>query len=424
MITDLSEEAKTAEHTGYIPLWNSSMERPSSIPAMTGSLTPERQHNFLDMVSKVLSAPNRSHLAAFVRGEPLEVFHPITVTLDPTLDCNAGCPGCIERTPMSMAHRRSIPWPRMQKLIPELRALGVRAIELYGGEPTYYPWFDDLLRLIYDQGLRLAIVTNGSLLHRHLDVLVEVQTCLSWLRISINAGTAETHRMTFRFPDEGTFALILTSAEKLAEQGLPIGFSFVVSRRNYGEISQCAQLCEQVGGQYLELKPLVHPVSKQLLPLPAHIRQVVQDQVNGALAQRRRLDFQIVLTESLRLVLEAEGDEDLRQPKDYPFCPATLYRAVVSPLSPPAQVLSCPYHRASPKHVIGSLAHSLDAAWLQSDKRARALSACNPRVDCGFWCNRHTLNKALWEWRRRYEAGERNIFNSLPVTDHPEDCWL
>ncbi len=182
------------------------MERVPSVQAVaTTSLAIERQYDFLDMVSKALSAPNRSHLTAFIRGEPLEAFHPITVTLDPTLDCNAGCPGCIERAAMFRAKRCSIPWPRMQTLIPELRALGVRAIELYGGEPTYYPHFADLLRLVCGQGLRLAIATNGSLLHRHLDVLEEVRSCLSWLRISINAGTAESHCRTFCFPDGDTF---------------------------------------------------------------------------------------------------------------------------------------------------------------------------------------------------------------------------
>jgi MoaA/NifB/PqqE/SkfB family radical SAM enzyme len=242
------------------------------------SATLGRQQNFLDMVSKILAPSNRSQLGAFLRGEALDAFRPVTVTLDPTLNCNARCAGCIERTPMSMARRRSIPWVRMQALIPELRALGVRAIELYGGEPTYYPWFADLLRLICDQGLHLAVVTNGSLLYRHLDVLQEVRSCLSWLRISINAGTAETHRGTFRFANSDAFGLIFETAECLADRGLPVGFSYVVTRRNYEEIGPCARLCERVRSSYLELKPAVHPDSKQLLPLPARIRRAVRDQ--------------------------------------------------------------------------------------------------------------------------------------------------
>jgi MoaA/NifB/PqqE/SkfB family radical SAM enzyme len=397
-----------------------------SVQASSEYFPIDSSPNFLNMVSKALSPSNRPQTMAFIRGEPLEAFRPVTITLDPTLDCNANCPGCIEQTPMSRAHRRSIPWARMQKLIPALHALGVRAIELYGGEPTHYPWFADLLRLICDQGLRLAIATNGSLLYRHLDVLEEVQSCLSWLRISINAGTAETHHRTFWFARQGVFRLIFDSAEYLAGKGLPTGFSYVVTRQNCSEISRCAQLCEQAGSQYLALKPFVHPDTKQLLPLPTHIRHVIKDQIAEAHAQCRDVGFQIVLTESLRLVLEAESVEDLRQPKDYPFCAASMFRAVISPLSPPGHILSCPYHRASPKHVTGTLAQFLDGAWLQSKKRSKALTACDPRVDCDFWCNRHTLNQALWEWRRRYEAGERDILNNLPVTDPPENvaCWL
>ena len=84
--------------------------------------------SFLDMPSKLLSARNRPLLEAFVRGDPVSVFHPVTVTLDPTLDCNTRCKGCVEDSPMAMAGRRSIEWLRLQQLIPELKAIGVRRL--------------------------------------------------------------------------------------------------------------------------------------------------------------------------------------------------------------------------------------------------------------------------------------------------------
>ena len=393
-----------------------------SVPATTSDIR-DRRYSILSVLPKILTPRNRPLAAAFIQGEPLAAFPIVTVTLDPTLDCNARCRGCIEDTPMRKAQRRLIPWPRMQALIPELRAIGVRAVELYGGEPTFYPWFDDLVRLICDCGLRLAVVTNGSLLHHHVDALQKVRDGLSWLRISINAGTAETHQRNFRFAAPGVFARIFDTAQHLARNGLPVSVSNVVTRQNYGEIGRCARLCERAGASHLQLKPAVHPDSKQLLPLPAPARKAVSDQIEMVRAQRG-LAFQILLTDSLKVVLEAESGEQLRQPKEYTFCPASLFRAVISPGVPLGQVRSCPYHRASPKHVLGTLSRPLDASWLGGMERLQGLSLCDPSQDCPFWCNHHEFNRALWAWRKRYESGERDVLDRLPVTDHPGDCWL
>jgi len=122
--------------------------------------------------------------------------------------------------------------------------------------------------------------------------------------------------------------------------------------------------------------------------------------------------------------MSAQTAAELRQPKEYAFCPASLFRAVISPLGQPGLVVSCPYHRASPKHIVGSLAHRLDQDWLRSAGRVEALRSADPRVECGFWCNRHAMNQALWDLRHRYEAGERDVLDRVPVVDHPGDCWL
>ena len=379
--------------------------------------------NFLDMSSKMLSARNRPLLEAFVRGAPVGAFHPVTVTLDATLDCNARCAGCVEESPMRIAGRRYLEWSRLRRLIPELQACGVRAIELYGGEPLYHPSCADLIRLIAAQNLQFAIVTNGALLESYVDVLPEVRSNLAWLRISINSGTAETHQQMFRFADGNRFEAILRSAATLAARGVNIGFSYVVTPRNAAEIADFAQRCVEIGVSYLELKPMIHPETKHLLPLPAPIRQEISRQVEGATGLHSS-GFRIVLTESLRLVLAAETAEELQQPKDYPFCPASLFRGVISPLAQPGLVVSCPYHRASSKHIVGTLADRLDQDWLRSARRAEVLQSADPRVECGFWCNRHAMNQTLWTLRRRYEAGERDILDRVPVVDHPDDCWL
>ena len=67
----------------------------------------------LDMPSKMPSPLNRPLLEAIVRSALVADLHPVTVTLDPTLDCNARCAGCVEGSPMRIAGRHFIEWLRL-----------------------------------------------------------------------------------------------------------------------------------------------------------------------------------------------------------------------------------------------------------------------------------------------------------------------
>ena len=377
--------------------------------------------DFLNMPDKLLSIHNRSLVQAIVTGSPIEHIGPTVATLDPTLDCNARCAGCVEDLPMRQAGRQTIPRTRALEALRELRELGLRAIELYGGEPLHVAYFGDLIQKIDELGLRLGIVTNGALLDKHIDVLSGCRA-LDWLRVSINAGTAESHQRMFRFVDDNRFDAILRAVAALAKRGLNIGFSYVVTPHNAAEICGFARRCDDLGVAYLELKPLIHPETKHLVALPLPVRQEVRRQIEAV--ENLQGHCHLVITDSLRLVLEADNCAQLHQPKGYAMCLVSLFRAVVTPLAQPGVVVSCPYHRTSPAHVVGSLSQPLDQAWLCSPQRVEALMGADPQKECGFWCNRHATNQALWDLRQRYAAGEHDVLDRLPLVERADDCWL
>lgn len=60
-------------------------------------------------------------------------------------------------------------------------------ILLWGGEPLVYPEFDRLARTLHGMGFRLGIVTNGTLIHRHGDVL---RQCFSRIYVSVDGPEA------------------------------------------------------------------------------------------------------------------------------------------------------------------------------------------------------------------------------------------
>ena len=77
-----------------------------------------------------------------------------------------------------LAATGEIPPEKWLTVAAELRELAAGStataeVTLWGGEPLLYPAFDRLAAELHRQGLAVAIVTNGTLLDRHLEAVAE-----------------------------------------------------------------------------------------------------------------------------------------------------------------------------------------------------------------------------------------------------------
>lgn len=76
------------------------------------------------------------------------------------------------------------------RIAEELSALPkLPSIILWGGEPLMYPHIDALAQNLYAMGFSLGMVTNGTLLHRHLDTC---RTCFRQIFVSVD-GPEDIH---------------------------------------------------------------------------------------------------------------------------------------------------------------------------------------------------------------------------------------
>ena len=74
----------------------------------------------------------------------------------------------------------------------ELAGRGLRSvIVIGGGEPTVDPNFEVLIRHMKSLGLKVGVVTNGSMLDKILAV-ADVLEPEDWVRLSLDSGTNET----------------------------------------------------------------------------------------------------------------------------------------------------------------------------------------------------------------------------------------
>lgn len=105
----------------------------------------------------------------------------ISTHIAPEGRCNLKCSYCSvsERTLHS-----TIELPRIQDYVTKLRSRGLKAVILTGGgEPTLYKHFNELGEWLLDQGLEMALITNGTQFKRVSDRILRN---LTWVRISMN----------------------------------------------------------------------------------------------------------------------------------------------------------------------------------------------------------------------------------------------
>lgn len=101
---------------------------------------------------------------------------PINITIALTSKCTQNCEFCYvkNRAPGELNY---------SKLINFLKVVRPKSVDLAGGEPTIYPYINELIDWCYDEGIKVGLITNGSRLD---NVRISNLNKLSFLRISIN----------------------------------------------------------------------------------------------------------------------------------------------------------------------------------------------------------------------------------------------
>lgn len=186
---------------------------------------------------------------------------PLHIQLSLSDACNHSCPGfCAFRmegypTNEIFDASKMIPTAKCEEIIDDASYLGVRAIQFGGGgEPTVHPAYVPLMRRALDHGLEVALCTNGNRLAAGWE---EVYPRLSWVRVSVDAGTPETYA-TVRGTKAKNWQLMLDNLKAVAS--LPnapyLTCSFVVMKSNYEECRDAAEAVFAAGAKGIRFAAL------------------------------------------------------------------------------------------------------------------------------------------------------------------------
>ncbi len=301
---------------------------------------------------------------------------PVSINLDLSTTCNYACTHCIDWDALNLPQRHD-----HEKLLQSLRELTARGLKsviiLGGGEPTLYPGFHDVVRVMKEElRLQVAVVTNGSR-NEHIAEIAHLFEKGDWVRLSLDSGSNEVFEAMHCPKQRGvTLDGICESARliKQANADVQLGFSFVITWKgaqrddhsvieNLHEMAMAAERARDYGFDYISFKPFLQRAEQGAEVLEprdaaegrATVTQRIQEQLD--LCKSLQSDsFRVVSSTNLRVLMSPDWQAFTDQPK---VCHMQALRQVVSPLG----VFNCPAHRGIGKARLG------DAdGWLPSEK--------------------------------------------------------
>lgn len=153
-----------------------------------------------------------------------------------TDDCNLRCAHCYR----DERNNEFIDPTLFYRLIDEAIEIGVKIIDLTGGEPTMHPRFIEFVEYAGDKGLEVHVCTNGVLLSdkKMLDLLKKYN-----IRCNISMdGVTESVVSLIR----GTFVLkqISDVLDLLRENGIDFVLRFSLNKINISDLENMLDYCE------------------------------------------------------------------------------------------------------------------------------------------------------------------------------------
>ena len=197
----------------------------------------------------------------FANGE--KIF-PIHLRMGITNRCNMSCNYCNFHSPNesffydNFNYNDELSTHEIISFLRDFVKNGGKAVTFCGsGECTIHQGYIDICRQANLMGLKIGLITNGSMLHKEELALCIAQTH-TWVRIGMNAGTAKTFNKITHYEEDG-FAKILKSIAFLQENSIDsdfrVGVNFVITMENYMEMVLAATLAKDAKANYIRFEP-------------------------------------------------------------------------------------------------------------------------------------------------------------------------
>jgi radical SAM protein with 4Fe4S-binding SPASM domain len=206
---------------------------------------------------------------------------PLLAIIEPTFTCNGACPHCaVSSTAAETPGKLST--GEWVNVFEEMGRIGVFTMTISGGEPLLLDNLEDIVRGAVDNGMKVTINTNGSLVTRkRLQSLIEAG--VDGFQLNVDGVNAETHDSFRGIP--GLFKKNMELLTWLQKTELDVQISTHITTCNIDQVPAIMQLIHTKGVPRQSLvrvvntgraqeNPELHPHKEQWITLIKEVADV------------------------------------------------------------------------------------------------------------------------------------------------------
>ena len=312
---------------------------------------------------------------------------PIYVEIGPTSICNHRCKMCAYDY---MEHQsNSIDAARLVSLMSELADVGVKSVCFAGdGEPLLNKGTVDAICFAKENGLDVSLSTNGALCTE--EILQKILPALTWIRFSVNGGTAETYGAVHGTDLNAYHKVISTlgSAAKIKKDlnlKVTLGVQYVLLPENVESVYCAAKDAKNSKVDYFVVKPFYQNAENQYFVNNFSMLDYAND-----LKKVEELS-----DEKFSSIVRWETENTNFCKRQYSECYGLSF---ISIIAASGCVFPCLPHQTADKS-FGNINESSFSEILNGQQRMKVLEIMKKldKNTCQPNCRHHWINNYLWE---------------------------
>ncbi len=336
---------------------------------------------------KLIYHPER--VSCWLKGENV---YPIYIEIALFGGCNHRCIFCaldyLRYKPVELNEKP------LRRFITEVAEKGVKSIMYAGeGEPLLHKKAADIIEFTKKKGIDVAVTSNATMFNE--DVAEKCLGYLSWFRVSLNAGSAETYAKIHRTKKKDFNIVLdnLKNAVKIRNKNrynCTISAQFLLIGQNCNDATELAMILKDIGIDYFIIKPYSqHPLSENRLGRGLNYDKFVY-------LERKLKRYE---NKNLNIVFRKHTIEKLKENKPYEFCLGLPFWAY---LDANGDLYACSAFLGNKDFVYGNIYEQKFRDIWEGEKRKSIMEMMHTRWDirrCREVCRLDEINRYLWSLR-------------------------